>query len=297
MAEKKRRSIWSKFAPKVSLADWRLHPLTLFILATVATIVGGIWLWQSNKSELLDRAAFQLTSERLSVTPQPEYVATDLKKAAFDGSQLADVNLLDSDLVSKVHAAFSVHSWIRQVAVRKNRFGVDVELTYRKPVALVEFGDNLLLPVDQNGVVLDGADFNSKYADQLPRISVESPQVGSLVHGDAWPDERIVAAAMIAELILPTAKDWGILRIAHVPLTVGSNAPEGEFEFLTAAGNSGIRVLWGSPPGFERLNEVSPAQKLETLGQWISERGSLADIGTTQTIDLRSGQIKLLSSR
>ncbi len=297
MAEKKRRSTWSKFAPQISVADWRLHPLTLFVLATVATIVAGIWLWRSNESELLDRSTFQLTFEKLVVTPQPDFLKIDLKKAAFDGSGLAETNLLDHDLVSKVHAAFAVQSWVEQAIVRKNRSAVDVDLIFRKPVALVEFGDNLLLPIDRSGIVLDGEDFNSALADQFVRITVESPQVGSLVHGDAWPDERIVAAAMIAELILPKAKDWGIVRIAHVPLTSGSNAPEGDFEFLTSQNTAGIRVLWGSPPGFERTDEVSPAQKLETLSQWISERGSLTDFGSSQTIDLRSGQIKLVSKR
>ena len=296
MAEKRRRSLWSRFASDLPDLDWRLHPLTLFILATIATIAVGIWLWRSNERDLLDRSTYQLTWDRLNVSPQPDFVRTDLKKAAFDGSRLGDLNLLDPALVSKVHAAFAVQSWVDQASVRKNRSGVEVDLTFRKPVALVEFGENLLLPVDRHGIVLDGEDFNPALASQFIRIAVDLPQVGSLVHGDVWPDERIVAAAMIADIIAEQARDWGVVRIAHVPLTHGSTAPEGDFEFLSTQGGAGIRVMWGSPPGFERPGEATPGQKVETLNKWVAERGALSDFGTSQTIDLRSGQVKLVSS-
>jgi hypothetical protein len=268
--------------------------MTLFVVATIATIAGGIYLWRANERDLLDRAAFQLTVENLRVTPQPSYIQADLKKAAFDGSRLSELNLLDADVVEKVHAAFAVHSWIEKVSVQKNRTGVDVDLTYRRPVALVEFGENLLLPVDRAGIVLDGQHFNAASTDQFVRITVDSPQVGSLVHGDVWPDERIVAAAMIADWIKEKAAAWGIVRIVHVPLEAGSTEPAGDFEFLSTNGKSGVRIMWGSPPGFERTNEATAQQKLANLEKWIADRGSLADFSSSQTIDLRGDQAKLV---
>jgi hypothetical protein len=278
-----------------ALTHWLLHPLALFIFATLATTWAAVGLWQANEAELVDRDAYQLTWDRLNASPQPPYLKNDLKKLAFDGSRLADLSLLDRDVVRKVHAAFAVQSWIDGVHVRKNRKSIDVSLTYRKPIALVEFGDNLLLPVDRNGIVLDGDQLNLDVTTSPLRISVQSPQVGSMVHGDAWPDPRVVAAAMVAHWVEPKAAQWGISRIAHVPLIPNSIAPEGDFELLTAKGAAGIRVMWGSPPGYERANEASPEKKLQALEQWIAERGSLAELGTTQTIDIRSGQVQSLS--
>jgi hypothetical protein len=282
---------------KIPVSRWTWHPLTLFVLATIATTAAGTWLWRNNESELLDRGAFQLTWERIEATPPPQYLQTDLRKVAFDGSRLADLNLLDHDLVRKVHAAFAVQSWVQQVSVQKNRQAVHVDVIYRDPVALVEFGDNLLLPVDREAVVLDGDQLDPEFASHLLRISVYTPQVGSIVNGEVWPDQRVVAAAMIADLIRARASEWGVARIAHVPLVKDSLAAEGDFEFMTSQGPAGIRVMWGSPPGFERTKEASAKDKLETLEKWIAERGALSEIGTSQTIDLRAGKIELISGQ
>jgi hypothetical protein len=272
-----------------------LHPLALFVFATVATTWAATGLWRNNERELLDRNAFQLTWDRLQTTPQPDFLKDDAKKVAFDGSRLADLNLLDRDAVQKVHSAFAVQSWIENVQVRKTRQAISVSLQFRKPVALVEFGSDLLLPISKDGIVLDGEQLQSEDMSQFLRISVESPQVGSLVQGAAWPDARVVAAAMIAQRIQPHAASWGISRIAHVPLVPRSTAAEGDFELLTTKGSAGIRVMWGSPPGFERTGEAPAEQKLLALQQWIAERGSLSDIGTTQTVDIRSGSVQALA--
>jgi hypothetical protein len=53
--------------------------------------------------------------------------------------------------------------------------------------------------------------------------------------------------------------------------------------------------MWGSPVGFERPGEVSADDKLVTLDAWIAERGPLSELGTSQTIDVRDGSIRLLS--
>lgn len=293
MSDTEHRGAWSRLLPRGPHGKWAVHPLTLFVLATVATLGGGIWLWQTNQHELLEPSAFQLTWDKIQTTPQPSYVGSDLKKLAFDGSHLSELNLLDHELVKKVHAAFAVQSWVEHVSVDKNRDGVFVSMSYRRPVALVEFGDNLLLPVDRAGIVLDGQDLNPDDVSQFVRINVASPQVGSLVNGEVWPDPRIVAAAMIADRVASQANRWGIVRIAHVPIVPNSTAAEGDFEFLTARGQAGIRVMWGSPPRFERPNEASAEKKLDVLATWIAERGTLEELGTSQTIDLRSGKIQV----
>jgi hypothetical protein len=284
------RSLGTAVAEKL-----RANPLGLFLVATLLTIGGGIALWQANQADLVDRGQFQLTWDRLTVSPQPNYLITDVKQAAFEGSRLADLNLLDLDLCSKVHAAFAVQSWVEEVRVQKSRSGVDVALIFRQPAAMVEFGEDLLLPIDRNGIVLDGAAFDSSLTEQFLRIGVENPQVGSLVQGDTWPDERIVAAAMIAGYLQPFARNWGIVRIAHRPTILGSTAPEGDFELLTHRGTSGMRVVWGNPPGYEANGEVTAQVKVETLGGWIAERGPLDEIGSVQTIDLRSGKVTLMA--
>ena len=168
-----------------------------------------------------------------------------------------------------------------------------VELQYRVPVAIVEFGQDLVLPVDRRGVALDGGGFNPAAAEPLLRISVEQPQTGSLSAGEPWPDARVVAAAMVAEQIHASAAEWGLRRIRHLPLQIGSIDPEGDFELSTARGNAGVRVIWGSPPGYERPNEAPAASKLAALKTWVSQNGSFDQIQSPQRLDLRSGTPRL----
>jgi hypothetical protein len=270
-----------------------VHPLCLFLFATIAVVGLGNWLWRANQGQLRDRAEFALTLDRLSATSQPEWIRSDLRRTAFDGSRLGEVNLLDADAVSRIARAFAVQSWVAQVAVRKRAAGVQVDLKYRQPVGLVEFGNNLLLPIDRVGTVLDGNDFDLDASPRFLRITVRSPVIDSLVGGHVWPDARVVAAAMVADKIRLRTSAWGVVRIKHLPMTPESTEPGGDFELLSNRGEGGTTVLWGSPPGFERPNESSADQKIALLEEFVTQQGSLERIGTSQTIDLRYGRIRL----
>lgn len=268
-----------------------LHPMFIFVAVTVVMVAAAIGLWHENKDQLLNRDDYLLTSQNLQVTPQPEWIRADIKRFAFDGSQLSAVNLLDVDAVKKVAAAFQVQPWVNQVSVRKNHQGMIVDVAYRRPVALVEFGNNLLLPVDGSGVVLDGREFNDQLADDFLRLTIDSPFIGSLVHGEIWPDDRVIAAAMIAQQIADDASRWGIVRVRHVPDQPGSQTATGGFELLTKKGNDGIKFYWGNPPGFEVEGEASADIKTAALSDWLQQLGPLDSVDAeSRMIDLRRGR-------
>ncbi len=296
MTKKPKRSNLDAIAD-VKLHLLMLHPLSLFLLATVAVIVAGNWLWQVNRNRLMDRDAYRLTTERMTVSRKPDWIRSDLVQTAFDGSGLGEVNLLDTDAVTKVAQAFAVQPWVRDVAVRKSSRDIRVDLTYRRPVGLVEYADDLLLPVDGQGTVLDGNDFNPASTSEFLRITVQSPLTGSLVSGDVWPDDRVVAAAMLAGRIADHAKTWGIVRVKLDPITPNSTDAAGEFELLTIRGLAGTKILWGSPPGCERSKESTADQKIAMLDEFVTQHGSLDKVGTSQTIDLRFDRIRLASNQ
>ena len=69
------------------------------------------------------------------------------------------MSILDDELVQKIQTAFSLHPWVANVThvTKRHPAHVDVELEYRKPVAMVEVhenGSDGLYPVDTDGVLL-----------------------------------------------------------------------------------------------------------------------------------------------
>jgi hypothetical protein len=295
MAKRKKTTIDT--IADVQLHRVLMHPTVLFLVATLVIIAGVIGLWRANRTSLVRRAEHFLTLDRIDSTPQPDWIRNDLKRTVFDGCRLAEVSLLDVDAVPRVADAFSVQPWVANVSIQKRPLRMSVAITYRQPVGLVEYGERLLLPVDGQGTVLDGSDFNPESAGEFLRISVESPFTGSLVSGEAWPDDRVIAAAYIAQQIRERARAWGIARIHHIPLEPESTAAGGDFELLTARGAAGPRALWGNPPGFETSGERSAAEKIRYLDDVIAVDGPIDSWPSGRTIDVRFPATQLTSGR
>lgn len=294
MAKKSKRSTVDALAD-VQVHRVLLHPVTLGFLAVFAILGGAVATWRANRHVLERQAEFQLTPERIQISPQPRWVQADIKQVAFDGSRLGELSLLDPDAAPRVAEAFSVQPWVANVSVRKRPTHVAVTLQFRQPVGLVEYGEQLLLPVDGEGIVLDGSDFNPAAAGDFLRITVSTPLTGSLVAGEAWPDDRVVAAALIAHLLQPHAQVWGIGRIKHIPLLPDSVVAGGDFELWTTRGTAGPRIIWGSPPGYEQAGERKPAEKLQVLAELFAKHGTFAEWPAERTLDLRSPSVKLLT--
>src|SRR4029079_16323895 len=102
----------------------------------------------------------------------PAWIRTDIKNEVLrEASFTGPLSLLDGELTIRVASAFATHPWIASVQRVSKHFpsGLDVEVAYRRPVAMVEVTDGAL-PVDAEGVVLPTTDFKPGEADRYPRI-------------------------------------------------------------------------------------------------------------------------------
>jgi hypothetical protein len=210
-----------------------------------------------------------------------------LRDAGIAGS----LTLLDDWPVftRRIEEAFEFHPWVASVERIRRRLpsSLDVELTYRRPVAAVESSDEgtvTFLPIDRDAIRLPEGDLTDVERRYLPRISgiATRPLVG-----DVWEDPRIVGAAKLAAALVDV---WQQLRLIEiVPLL---QAPAGNdpamitYEIITSGGT---RIIWGAPPGGEAAAGESPsAIKRTRLLQYAAQHGKLETIDGPATLDVRS---------
>jgi hypothetical protein len=242
------------------------------ILLSAATALGGVWLWQKYGDSIVSDPGYRLTAERLHVPPQPVWIRrADVKAEAILRGRLQGADIRDPDIAPRIYRAFLNSPWVKDVLlVNKSSArtaGINVRLTYRKPVAMViveakKFADvdfELgLYPVDIDGHVLP-PEFTLEDANAYPKIgNVRTHPVGSF--GETWGDPRVSAAAKIVELL---SEVWAELQLYRVDVpdleVVSSGAP-----YLLIRMN-GESIVWGSAPGEERPGEENAGEKIVRL--------------------------------
>ena len=232
----------------------------------VMLLIVGRFVWNRYGTLVSDDPRYALSAEKLHVTPAPEWVQSDVTAAAIRTGKLDELSLLDRDLVSRVDEAFRLQTWVAEVeAVTKTATGVDVELRYREPIAMVEIftnGSAKLQPVDAEGVLLPGAEFSQTQAQQFLRIAVPQPRLHGLIDGTQWPDERVVAAAEVAGLLFESRQPLHLFRINMLLPDQGQRQRVPQFEIETTTGQ---RVVWGSPPSATQSYEASADDRLAAL--------------------------------
>ena len=82
-------------------------------------------------------------------------------EAVHNGSTGAPLSILDDGLVERIHSVFSLHPWVAKVqrVTKSHPAHVEVEIVYRRPVAMVEVPGGWY-PVDVEGVLLPINDFS-----------------------------------------------------------------------------------------------------------------------------------------
>lgn len=271
------------------------------ICIAVALTVGGRIVWESNETALVNQPRFQLEAENLYVTQQPNWVKTNVAQSAYRTGDLGGKSLLDQGLVEQVNNAFSVQTWVRNVIeVRKSPQGVQVQLEYRRPIAMVEIqyeGAPRFQPVDVDGVLLPGNEFSQKETWNYIKIAVPDPATQGLVHGTAWPDGRIQSGARLAECLQNVASELGIYRIQQVPTSEPGEEPLFELHLVNHDRFICRRVLWGRAPGGEVPGEASAGVKLEALLKFARSHedwllpGNQFDL-TGFDFDVRNGRVQ-----
>lgn len=265
----------------------------LVILAMVVAVpVGAIYAWQRWGDRIAKGPEYLLRPENIEITvEQPDWIKSDVRAEAVRDGSLGDLSILDKQLTVKVAQAFAMHSWVEQVTRVSKHYParVVVELTYRKPVAMVEVwtpknGDGLL-PIDINGVLLPPSDFTAEQTRDYLRISVPNAAPAGPV-GTAWGDSRVAGAARIAAVFEGRWKALGLYRItARQADPISNSSPPSTYELLT---KNGVRVIWGKPPAADSAVEAKAAlAKVAKLAEYVESNGSLESMTEATEIDLR----------
>jgi hypothetical protein len=165
--------------------------------------------------------------------------------------------------------------------------GVQVELVYREPVAMVEVPGPALLPVDAEGVLLPTEDFSPVDARKYPRIGeIKTSPIGPV--GTRWGDTRVTGAARVASVV---AEYWQRLSLHHIvpagrQTSIRGGVESDAYEIYTTAGT---RIDWGRPPGDEIAGEAGAMTKVTRLLDYATKHGdSLDDPKTPQRFDVRA---------
>ena len=261
------------------------------VLVSVISLV----LWNRYHERLDLRVNQPITRDVLYVNQPPRWIKTDLPRIAIQDSRLSEIMLGESRAVEMVAASFAVQPWVRKVSqVRKTTSGIHVELQYRRPMALVEIGNDDLVPVDDEGVVLDGRDFVSpESVHDFWRIYMPKPQTNGLATGQAWDDIRVIDSIQIANVWHGRHVETGLFHIVNRSEPTRDRLRLKYYELWTLGGTI---IIWGNPPGHEVSGEVSADAKITAILKFVSEHGPLDELDY-RYFDVRGGVVVRSNSK
>lgn len=248
--------------------------------------------WQVARQQMRADPRYQVTAASIEIADPPPWVRTDIRLEALrDANLRGGLSVLDppEQLQQRVADAFQFHPWVESVGkiqtLPPNR--VQVELTYRRPLAAVEVEGQAgkLAVIDRHGVRLPSGDLTPVELRYLPRIrQIES----TTLPGELWRDHRVLGAV---ELVAALGQHWRGLDLIEIrpstSLRVRGDLRYYSYEMLTLGGT---RIQWGPKPSALPTGEPPFEQKLRWLVDYVASNGPLrSSYGTPATIDLREG--------
>jgi hypothetical protein len=261
----------------------------------LALLVGlGIaanFAWTKYAPTIALHPQYDISADDVTITPPPPWIRSDIKSEVLrDAGLIGNVSVLDdwNMLAERLRDAFEMHPWVDSVVRIERRLpsAIDVQLTYRQPIAAVESieaGGMSFLPIDEHAIRLPDVDLTETERRYLPRISGVT---GRPLVGDAWEDPRVVGGAQLAALL---ADIWQRLRLVEIssppqPL-IRNDVRIYTYEIITTGGT---RILWGATNGQETVAGEPPfAEKRQRLLDYAAQHGKLESIDGPESIDLR----------
>jgi hypothetical protein len=282
MARRRQKS-WLQQVSGLSLLTLLINPVTLMVCVSVIAIL----LWNRFHQRLDLPTNRNISQQLVHVNPPPEWIKTDICSIAIRESRLDDIQLGEPRAVEMVAASFAVQPWVKRVNhIRKTPAGLQVDLQYRHPVALVEIGNDLLFPVDDEGVVLDSRDFDDPAElDKYWRIWVPQPQVKGLAAGQRWDDLRVTDSIRIANAWESRQSRIGLIHIVNRSQPTRDRERLRYYELWTL---HGTKIIWGNPPGQEVHGEASAREKIAAIESFVQKHGPL-DQREARHFDVRGG--------
>jgi hypothetical protein len=258
--------------------------LVLTAVVFVASIGGTFYAWQRWGEPSLHSGEYSVTADQIIVTPQPTWIQANVKTEVLRSAGFTRVELGDRKLIEHLAQAFALHPWVAKVVRVEKRYPpqVLVDLHYRRPVLAVKVdvhGEQNVLVVDENAVLLPSSDFSPSQARGYLRIMGEGESPG--IYGTPWGSERIAGAARLAAT---WGECWQALRLYWI---VAARPASGELLYELRTQDDKVRVVWGAAPGHESKGEPTAIQKIAALEQYVHEKGPLNRDGGAPMIDLR----------
>jgi hypothetical protein len=262
------------------------RPVTL--LTAAAVVLAGIFLprLRGVVPDLAERDEYHLPATAIEITQPPHWVPHDLVAQVVENAGLpAKLSILDEQLVTDVAEAFRLNPWVDEVVSVQKSFPAKVVavLTYRRAVAMVEVRRGQF-PIDSHGIVLPPQDFSVADTRAYPTITgVTSTPQGPA--GTAWGDRVVEDAAALASELAPCWKRLGLEAIV-CPRTAERPTKIDDGVFVLIA-RGGSKIVWGHAPGIDHPGELSTAQKVGRLEDYVKRFGGFDRPQGPYQIDIR----------
>jgi hypothetical protein len=275
------RSFAARFIPRTRIL------VSLVVIAMLGYGMNAVWQYVAPRVK--NRELYLLSAERITMTPQPEWITSNIRAEVIQNAGLEQrLSILDDAFMSVVKDAFALHPWIKSVDKITKQYpaGVQIDVTFRTPVAAVEMASEagmLLVPLDNESVVLPPADVPDIRKRYLPRIQnlVDRPPLGQ-----KWENPRVQGAVDLAVRLTDVWEDLHLVDI--MPSTRPEILDEHRFFVYDLITRGGTRVVWGAAPGMSPPGEADFAAKLERLRRCVTEHGPLDTVQSPAIVDVRS---------
>jgi len=273
----------------VSIVRFVLRPQNRSVVLTLAVVIvavaGAVYGWWRWGEAALRSSEYQISDAQISVTPQPAWIRADVRQETLRALSSIELDLLDRGLVDKIAHAFALHPWVAKVlrVEKQNPARIIVDVEYRRPVLAVKLdvqGEEGLLLVDGNGVLLRSSDFSPAQAKDYLRITA-SGEAPTGVYGTPWASERITGAARVAEAL---ADRWQKLGLYWISASRPTNRA---FVYELRDQENKLRVIWGAAPGNEAADEATAEAKIAALERYLADKDPPAPGGSPVVVDLR----------
>jgi len=304
MARRKRNDILDRMMAKLSLRGALLHPATLFLGSSAILLFLAIGAWEKYGDRIIDADAMRLTPEKIRLTDQPIWVRTDLKQLVLGNTEdpaYVGPSIMDTSLIAETVASLRSVGWIENInRVEKSKSGLEIDLTYRLPVAMVEVSRTtvkgfkqtkpVMLHIDRTATLMGGG-LSNRPEDYL-LISIDQPlYMDQLIAWSQWQDARVQSAAAISDAVRDIWKPMGLYRLMTWRSQSNASDRRIPFQFWTKLGQkTGVKIIWGNAPGDELPGEASAAEKIEAMMAYVVKNGRFDEM-TDRTLDLRSGNL------
>lgn len=289
----KKKAAKGRLTLQQRLIGWCFQPWRLAAFAAMA-VVAVFWpVLQDQLADVESRPEYQVGIEQITVTPPPRWVPENLVEEVLHRVDLDEhMSLQDPTLSERIAAAFVTYPWIRKVHRVTKSFParVHVEVTYRRPVAIVR-GIGGYYPIDESGCVLPGNDFSRSDIDRYPVVENVS-SVPDARQGQSWGDPAVEGAARLAALLMEPEEtgrtlweSWNLTAII-TPSMSGrlDEDADPEYRMRTAGGSV---IIWGRAPGTEHPGELSVAKKLQRLTDYHQDYNGFDDAPVAYVLDVR----------